>query len=317
MIAMKLRQVEILTAVKECGTITGAAERLYISQPSLSVALKELENELDIILLQRNNNGVTFTAVGEEAYQYSKQILQQIAEIRAIPSDKETVRNRFIALASNFFNGTSLLGEAILALQQECQQCRKYQFANAMEKQGWDVLMQNLLNGQLDLAVAKIDSYDENSHMEQIKKEQLVFDELYREKIYVVARKGHPLHGKKITILDLNNFLYISDENDLNAYIEATYGLNYCMNNTLVLETQTGIRRYLANTDAIAVMPQYELEQSNRIHRSQLEILQLEDFHWTRKVGCLRQNRQLSWAEEVFLNKLYELRPTVTKLEIL
>ncbi len=82
------------------------------------------------------------------------------------------------------------------------------------------------------------------------------------------------------------------------------------MSNTLVMETQTGLRRYLDNTDAISVMPQYELEQGNQIHRSQLEVLQLENFQWTRKVGCLRRSRQLSWAEEMFLNKLYELRPT-------
>ena len=84
------------------------------------------------------------------------------------------------------------------------------------------------------------------------------------------------------------------------------------MSDTLVLETQTGIRRYLDSTDAISVMPQYELEQSNRIHRTQLEILQLEKFQWTRKVGCLRRKRHLSWAEELFINKLHELRPTVS-----
>ncbi len=309
---MKLRQLEILSAVKECGTITGAAEKLYISQPSLSVALKELEQELGVMLFHRNSNGVVFTGVGEAAYQYSQRILQQIAEIQAIPSDRETLENRSMTLASNFFSGNSLLAEAILALQQACLQCRKYQFANTMEKQKWDVLVQNLLLGQLDLAVVKIDSYLATERMGQIEKEHLVFDELYQEQLHVVARKGHPLQGKSITVLDLKKFPCIFEDNNLNAYIAAVYGKEYCMSDTLVLETQTGIRRYLDSTDAISVMPQYELEQSNRIHRTQLEILQLEKFQWTRKVGCLRRKRHLSWAEELFINKLYELRPTVS-----
>ena len=306
---MKLRQLEILVAVKECGTITGAAEKLYISQPSLSTALKELETELGVVLMQRNNNGVVFTAVGDEVYVYSQRILQNVAEIQQIPSDLETMESRSMSLASNFFSGTNMLAETILALQQECIQCRKYRFANTMEKQKWETMIENLLCGQLDLAIAKINSYHEVERMELIKKENLVFDELYTEQLYVVARKGHPLSNKRITLLDLKNYPCIFDDNNLNSYITAVYGETFCLSDTLVMETQTGIRRYLASTDAISVMPQYELAQSDRIHGTELEVLQLENFYWTRKVGCLRKNRELNWAEEMFVNKLFELRP--------
>lgn len=312
---MKLRQLEILSAVKECGTIIGAAEKLYISQPSLSVALKELECELGAVLFHRNNNGVTFTAFGEVAYQYSQRILRQIAEIQSVPSDRETLENRSMTLASNFFSGTSLLAETILALQQECQQCRKYQFTDTVEKQNWDTLIQNLLEGRLDLAVAKINSYHEKERFQQICQEHLIFDELYTEQLYVVARKGHPLSGKPITILDLKRYVCVLDDNNINAYIAAVYGENYCMEDTLVMETKTGIRRYLDSTDAISVMPQYELEQSDRVHGSQLEVLQVEQFQWSRKVGCLRKTHQLNWAEEMFVNKLFELCPVSANVE--
>ena len=202
-----------------------------------------------------------------------------------------------------------MLAETILALQQECIQCRKYRFANTMEKQKWETMIENLLCGQLDLAIAKINSYHEVERMELIKKENLVFDELYTEQLYVVARKGHPLSNKRITLLDLKNYPCIFDDNNLNSYITAVYGETFCLSDTLVMETQTGIRRYLASTDAISVMPQYELAQSDRIHGTELEVLQLENFYWTRKVGCLRKNRELNWAEEMFVNKLFELRP--------
>ncbi len=124
--------------------------------------------------------------------------------------------------------------------------------------------------------------------------------------------EGTSLTGKINYRFRFKKFPCIFEDTNLNAYIAAVYGKEYCMSDTLVLETQTGIRRYLDSTDAISVMPQYELEQSNRIHRTQLEILQLEKFQWTRRVGCLRRKRQLSWAEELFINKLYELCPTVS-----
>jgi len=310
---MKLRQLEIVVAVKECGTITGAAEKLYISQPYLSTALKELENELGIILFQRNNNGVAFTSIGDEVYVYSQRILQNIQDIQQIPSDIETMGNRSMSLASNFFSGTNMLAETILALQQECVQCRKYRFANTMEKQKWETLIENLLNNQLDMAVVKINSYHEAERMELIRKEKLVFDELYSEKLYVVARKGHPLSNKRITLLDLKKYPCVFDDNNLNTYIAMVYGQQFCIDDTLVMETQTGIRRYLENTDAITGMPQYELEQSNRIHGGKLEILKLENFQWTRKVGCLRKERELNWAEELFINKLFEMLPVAEK----
>lgn len=240
---MKLRQLEILVAVKECGTITGAAEKLYISQPSLSTAMKEMETELGVLLFQRNINGVVFTAVGEKAYFYSRKILQKIKEIQQISSDHVIVENQNILLASNFFGGDRLLVETILALQKERQLCRKYQFTNNMEKQSWDTIIENLLRGQLDLAVVKIDSYLESEYMEQIEKEHLVFEELYTEQLCLAVRSDHPLSKKRSTFLDLCRYPCIFYENDLNAYIRAVYGDMYCISNTLIMECQTGIRQ--------------------------------------------------------------------------
>lgn len=312
---MRLRQLEILVAVKECGTITGAAEKLYISQPSLSTAMKEMETELGVLLFQRNINGVIFTAIGEKAYFYSQRILQKVKEIQQIPSDNVIVENPNILLASNFFSGDRLLVETILALQQECQLCKKYRFANNMEKQSWEMIITNLLQSQLDLAVVKIDSYHEIERMQQIEKENLIFEELYEEQLCLVVRNGHPLSKKRITFLDLRNYPCVFDENDLNAYINAIYGNIYCIPDALIVEGQTVIRKYLEYTDAITVMSEHEIKQSDYIHGTQLDILQVEGFQWTRKIGCLHKEKVLNWVEETFISKLFELRSVKNKIE--
>ena len=313
--SMKLRQLEILVAVKECGTITGAAEKLYISQPSLSTAMKEMETELGVLLFQRNINGVVFTAVGEKAYFYSRKILQKIKEIQQISSDHVIVENQNILLASNFFGGDRLLVETILALQKERQLCRKYQFTNNMEKQSWDTIIENLLRGQLDLAVVKIDSYLESEYMEQIEKEHLVFEELYTEQLCLAVRSDHPLSKKRSTFLDLCRYPCIFYEHDLNAYIRAVYGDMYCISNTLIMECQTGIRQYLESTDAVTIMSEWEIKQSDHIYGTQLDILQVEGFCWSRKVGYLHKNVDLNWGESMFINKLFELKPVQDEVE--
>lgn len=75
---MKLKQLEYFLKIVETASITQAASELYISQPSLSHAMKELEKEMNITLLHRSSKGVTLTNQGEEFLLYARQISEQI-----------------------------------------------------------------------------------------------------------------------------------------------------------------------------------------------------------------------------------------------
>ena len=63
---MTLQQLTYLVTVAECGNITDAAERLFLSQPSLSAAIHNLEKEMGVTAFVRSNKGVTVTQEGEE-----------------------------------------------------------------------------------------------------------------------------------------------------------------------------------------------------------------------------------------------------------
>lgn len=307
---MTLRQLEILAAVKECGTLTEAAEKLYISQPSLSTALKELEKELGVLLVHRDHSGVEFTAVGEEAYTYSQRILEKIGEIRAIPSDEESAKDRSMTLASNFFGGTSFLAETILALQKSCQECYRYQFANTVERQPWEMLLQNLMSGRLDFALVGLDDFREKERLQQINEAELRFEELYSEPYCIVVNAGHPLMGKPITILDLAQYPYVAENHKFNSYIASVYGESFMLKNMVIVESQTGIYHYLAHTDAFSVRPKFELEQNNQLHGLSLFELEVSRFNWSRQVGYILANRNIGWIEDLFINKLMELSLT-------
>ena len=75
---MRIQQLEYLEAVIETGSINEAAKRLYLTQPSLSSAIKDLEKEMGITILQRSNTGTSLTADGREFMNYAKQILDQV-----------------------------------------------------------------------------------------------------------------------------------------------------------------------------------------------------------------------------------------------
>ena len=74
---MTLQQLRYVTVVAETGTISGAAKALFISQPSLTAAIQELEKELGITIFLRTNRGVVLSREGDEFLGYARQVLMQ------------------------------------------------------------------------------------------------------------------------------------------------------------------------------------------------------------------------------------------------
>ena len=81
---MKLNQLEYFCAVCRYHSITRAAEELYVTQPTISVAIRELENELKLRLFHHEKNRISLTKEGEVFYQRAEALLR---ETRAIVSE--------------------------------------------------------------------------------------------------------------------------------------------------------------------------------------------------------------------------------------
>ena len=76
---MTLQQLKYVVTVAETGTVTNAAKKLYISQPSLTNAIHELEKEMNIVIFQRTNKGIVLSREGEDFLGYARQVLEQAA----------------------------------------------------------------------------------------------------------------------------------------------------------------------------------------------------------------------------------------------
>lgn len=74
---MTLQQLRYVIKIVECGSITEAAKQLFISQPSLSNAVKELETELSIEIFNRTAKGISLTTDGTEFLSYARQVIEQ------------------------------------------------------------------------------------------------------------------------------------------------------------------------------------------------------------------------------------------------
>ena len=92
---MTLQQLKYVTAVAETGTISGAAQARFLSQPSLTAAIHDLEQELNITIFSRTNRGVALTPAGDEFLGYARQVLEQTDLIEERYTGSAPRRHRF------------------------------------------------------------------------------------------------------------------------------------------------------------------------------------------------------------------------------
>ena len=74
---MKLQQLRYVVKVAECGSITEASRRLFVSQPSITASIRDLENEMGVRIFERTNKGVVVSEEGETFLGYARQVLDQ------------------------------------------------------------------------------------------------------------------------------------------------------------------------------------------------------------------------------------------------
>lgn len=81
---MNFLHLKYAITVAETGSISKAAEKLYVAQPNVSRAIKELESDLNITIFERNSKGMIVTPEGEQLIHYAKRILRQIDDMEKI-----------------------------------------------------------------------------------------------------------------------------------------------------------------------------------------------------------------------------------------
>ncbi|MGN0114427.1 MAG: LysR family transcriptional regulator, partial [Acutalibacteraceae bacterium] len=92
---MTLQQLHYVITVSEAGSMNKASELLYIAQPSLTSAIKELEKELGIIIFNRSGRGVTLTNDGAEFLMYARQLYGQYEVLTEKYGTGGTLKKKF------------------------------------------------------------------------------------------------------------------------------------------------------------------------------------------------------------------------------
>ncbi|MBQ1192985.1 MAG: LysR family transcriptional regulator [Lachnospiraceae bacterium] len=203
---MTLQQLKYITTVAEIGNITEAAEKLFISQPSLTNAIQVLENELNVNIFIRSNKGVTVTGEGEEVLSYARQILEQAALLHEKFGDVKQRNPRFSVSCQHYSFAVNAFVDLIKEYDYD-----KYDFT-IRETQTHEII-EDVSYGKSEIGLLYLSKKNEEVISKMLKKNDLVFQELFIAKPHVFIASLHPLANKKmITFQDLENYPYLSFE---------------------------------------------------------------------------------------------------------
>jgi DNA-binding transcriptional LysR family regulator len=203
---MTLQQLKYIVTVAQAGTISEAAKQLFVSQPSLTVAIQELETELGITIFTRTNRGVVLTAEGEEFMGYARQVIEQTNLIAEKYTGKQAGKHRFCVSAQHY----SFAVEAFVDLLRE-HGGDEYDF-RIRETQTYE-LIEDVAMLRSEVGVLYFNSYNETVLRRVLREKDLTFHSLFVARPHVFVSTSSPLAARQsLTLADLEPYPRLSYE---------------------------------------------------------------------------------------------------------
>jgi DNA-binding transcriptional LysR family regulator len=210
---MRIQQLEYLEKIAATGSINEAAKQLFISQPSLSQAMKELEKEYGVQLFYRSRGGITLTDAGREFINYSRGVLDQVNLLNE-HFGQGTVRKRVFSVSAQHY---AFVVNAFVELVKEIGR-DEYQFT-LRETQTQNVL-DDIQSLKSELGVIYLNKFNRTVMLRLIAEKDLEFVPLFQAQPHVFVGRDNPLTQKKrITLDDLADYPYLSyEQGDTNSF---------------------------------------------------------------------------------------------------
>ena len=203
---MTLQQIFYVITISDCGSMNKAAESLYISQPTLTSAVKELESELGITIFKRTGRGTYLTVEGEEFLIYARQMYQQYELLREKYSDFSNNKRKFGGSSQHYSFAVKAFVETVKRFDM-----KKYEFAMREEKTA-DVIG-DVSTLKSEIGILYINDFNSKIINKMLRDNDLEFHPLIDCKAYVYIWKNHPLaKNKSITFAELEKYPCLSFE---------------------------------------------------------------------------------------------------------
>ncbi len=203
---MTLQQLKYAIEIANCGSFNEAAKRLFISQPSLSNSIKELEGEIGIDIFERTNRGISISIDGNEFFGYARQIIEQ-TEVLQNRYHGERLKPLQFSVSTQHY---AFVVDDFVRLMKN-NDASKYEFT-LRETKTYEII-EDVKTLKSDIGILYTNDLNSKVMNKLFSDSNLKFTPLFNATPHVFIGKNHPLINKKsVTIDDLKSFPVITFE---------------------------------------------------------------------------------------------------------
>lgn len=215
---LTLQQLRYLIAIASCGSISAAAHNLYVSQSSLSVAVKDVERETGVQIFERSNRGITLTRDGVELLGYARQVVEQadLMDARYARSAKPQQAQR-LAISTQHY---AFCVETFLEFVDEYEGAG-YTFS--LHETRTSEIIDDVRDFKSDVGILYLSSFNERVLGRALEDANLAFTSLFTAQPHVFVGAHHPLAKRaQVTVDELVDYpRYSFEQGSANSFYYA------------------------------------------------------------------------------------------------
>ncbi len=296
---MTLQHLKYLITVAEKGSITEAARVLFVSQPSLSGAIKEIEKESGITVFNRCRAGVALTKEGTEFLGYARQVVQQMELLEAKYLYNSPAKQRFCVSAQHYTFAANAFVELVKQFGQE-------RFEFILNETQTHQIIEDVRNRYSDLGILYLCDSNENVLLKLFDEYNLNFVELFTAKPHIFIRKEHPLAKlKSVSLEDLKPYPrlnFVQGAYESANFAEELFSNEYS-DKSIKVSDRAAIVNFMIGLDGYTIssgiFPNY-------LHGNSIISVPLKESETMRIGYILNKDRDLCELGQIYINALMQ-----------
>ncbi|HEU8413444.1 TPA: LysR family transcriptional regulator [Streptococcus pneumoniae] len=294
---MNIQQLRYVVAIANSGTFREAAEKMYVSQPSLSISVRDLEKELGFKIFRRTSSGTFLTRRGMEFYEKSQELVKGFDIFQNQYANPEEEKDEF-SVASQHYD---FLPPTITAFSERYPDYKNFRIFESTTVQ----ILDEVAQGHSEIGIIYLNNQNKKGIMQRVEKLGLEVIELIPFHTHIYLREGHPLAQKEELVMedlaDLPTVRFTQEKDEYLYYSEnfVNTSASSQMFNVTDRATLNGI---LERTDAYATGSGFlDSDSVNGI-----TVIRLKDNLDNRMVYVKREEVELSQAGTLFVEVMQE-----------
>lgn len=294
---MNIQQLRYVVAIANSGTFREAAEKMYVSQPSLSISVRDLEKELGFKIFRRTSSGTFLTRRGMDFYEKAQDVVKGFDIFQNQYASPDEEKKEF-SISSQHYDFLSPLMTEFSIRYPENKNFRIFESTTVQ-------ILDEVAQGHSELGIIYLNRQNTKGIMQRVDKLGLEVVDLIPFQTHIYLRKGHPLaEKKKLVMEDLAQLptVRFTQEKDEYLYYSENFVDTSSSSQMFNVTDRATLNGILERTDAYATGSGFLDSQSV----NGITVIPLEDNLDNKMVYVKREEMDLSPVAEKFVEVMVE-----------